>query len=466
MLDLLIKGGRVADWKNHTDRILNLGVQDGRIAYLGTDVPEAARTIDAVGLIVIPGVIDSHMHASSWLGGSSAFRMMAKAGVTTAMEMAGPLETVFEGMKREGAGLTIAVLQQLKPGLNISGTDPSDDELKRAIQESLESGAYGVKLLGGHYPMTPDAMKRLIRICCDSYTFLAIHAGSTEYGSNLEGVREVIVAAEGRPFHLAHINAYCRGNVEPLEDEIRETADLLSRHPEIETESYLSPINGCSAKCRDDVPESGVTRSCLKSHGYDVSAEGILKAVADGYAAVHEVVDGFVTLASPEKGIEILKARGMDVPVSFKVNPALSRFYFATQKKQDGTFLVNSFCTDGGGIPRNVILKNGLLLVDFGALTLQEFVLKSSYETACRLGLTSKGHFSAGADADITIADPVSREAVSTFISGQPVLEEGKVVARGGTIVTTPDGADAVRRFGLPSRVVDVRTLLKTRWNR
>ena len=99
------------------------------------------------------------------------------------------------------------------------------------------------------------------------------------------------------------------------------------------------------------------------------------------------MVDGFVTLASPEKGIEILKARGMDVPVSFKVNPALSRFYFATQKKQDGTFLVNSFCTDGGGIPRNVILKNGLLLVDFGALTLQEFVLKSSYETACRLGL-------------------------------------------------------------------------------
>lgn len=64
--------------------ILNLGVQDGRIAYLGTDVPAAARIIEASGLIVIPGVIDSHMHASSWLGGSSAFRMMAKAGVTTA----------------------------------------------------------------------------------------------------------------------------------------------------------------------------------------------------------------------------------------------------------------------------------------------------------------------------------------------------------------------------------------------
>ena len=40
MLDLLIKGGRVADWKNHIDRVLNLGVKDGKIAYLGTDVPQ------------------------------------------------------------------------------------------------------------------------------------------------------------------------------------------------------------------------------------------------------------------------------------------------------------------------------------------------------------------------------------------------------------------------------------------
>ena len=72
MLDLLIKGGRVADWKNHIDRVLNLGVKDGKIAYLGTDVPAAARIIKADGLIVIPGVIDSHMHASSWLGGGSS----------------------------------------------------------------------------------------------------------------------------------------------------------------------------------------------------------------------------------------------------------------------------------------------------------------------------------------------------------------------------------------------------------
>ena len=62
MLDLLIKGGRVADWKNHIDRVLNLGVKDGKIAYLGTDVPAAARIIKADGLIVIPGVIDSHTH--------------------------------------------------------------------------------------------------------------------------------------------------------------------------------------------------------------------------------------------------------------------------------------------------------------------------------------------------------------------------------------------------------------------
>lgn len=35
MLDLLIKGGRVADWKNHTDRILNLGVQGWKDCVFG-----------------------------------------------------------------------------------------------------------------------------------------------------------------------------------------------------------------------------------------------------------------------------------------------------------------------------------------------------------------------------------------------------------------------------------------------
>ena len=98
---------------------------------------------------------------------------------------------------------------------------------------------------------------------------MAVHAGSTKQGSNIRGMEEIIKIANGRSFHLAHINAYCRGAVLSVEEEIRKAEQLLEEHPEILCESYLSPINGCSGKCIDGVPESGVTRNCLIAKGYD-----------------------------------------------------------------------------------------------------------------------------------------------------------------------------------------------------
>ncbi len=62
----------------------------------------------------------------------------------------------------------------------------------------------------------------------------------------------------------------------------------------------------------------------------------------------------------------------------FSVNPSASRFLLATARRNNGTFVVDSFSTDGGCYPRNVIVEKGLLLVKFGALSLPEFVVKSS----------------------------------------------------------------------------------------
>ncbi|MBV8705511.1 MAG: amidohydrolase family protein, partial [Acetobacteraceae bacterium] len=59
--DLLIRGGAcVLPWGvEQTD----VGVRDGRIAALGVPVSAtAAETIDARGLHVLPGLIDSHVH--------------------------------------------------------------------------------------------------------------------------------------------------------------------------------------------------------------------------------------------------------------------------------------------------------------------------------------------------------------------------------------------------------------------
>lgn len=69
MFDLIIHNGRVVDYKNHLDQVTDIAVKDGRIASIGTALGKAKSHLDAKNLLVIPGIVDSHMHASSWLGG-------------------------------------------------------------------------------------------------------------------------------------------------------------------------------------------------------------------------------------------------------------------------------------------------------------------------------------------------------------------------------------------------------------
>src|SRR5688572_13399288 len=63
--DLLIRGGRIIDPSRGVDRIADLAISNGRIAAVGLGIaPEGAKeTIEAVGKLVVPGLIDVHAHA-------------------------------------------------------------------------------------------------------------------------------------------------------------------------------------------------------------------------------------------------------------------------------------------------------------------------------------------------------------------------------------------------------------------
>jgi len=84
----LIRGGRVIDPANGVDSMLNLLVEDGKIAWAGTEEPRADTVIDATGKIVTPGFIDIHMHEDPVENGAlqqCIFPMMLRQGVTTAV---------------------------------------------------------------------------------------------------------------------------------------------------------------------------------------------------------------------------------------------------------------------------------------------------------------------------------------------------------------------------------------------
>ena len=455
--DLLIKNGYVVDYATGREGYFDVAVQNGLVTAVESSISgSAAQEIDASGKLILPGLVDSHVHASAWLGGSYAHAMLIKAGVTSALDMSGPGTSVLELARDYGVGLNLATIEYVRPGHTVSTADPSAAELQELLERVLRQGSLGIKLLGGHYPLTVAATARAIKTAADMGAYTAFHAGTAEHGSNIEGMLEAVELADGNPLHLAHINAYCRGTVRPETEETELALKALLDNPNISCESYLSPLNGTSAEIIDGLPGSMVTRRCLKTGGFTEDEAGMEAALLAGWAQVNYPQGQEMTLLTGEPARDYWLEQKTLVSVSFVVNPVGPRVRLATAKKADGGFIVDAISTDGGGIPRNVLLPAGLALVDLGGLTLQELVAKISYLPAQMLGLTNKGSLAAGWDADITIVDRLQRSVFATIVGGQVCYIDGKILGRGGKIITTAAGADYVRSQGLEPLIVDL----------
>jgi allantoinase len=89
--DLIVRGGTVV--KNSGLERADLGISDGRIIALEPELSGTSRAeIDARGLHVLPGVIDTHVHfnepgRTDWEGVASGSRAFAAGGGTTFVDM-------------------------------------------------------------------------------------------------------------------------------------------------------------------------------------------------------------------------------------------------------------------------------------------------------------------------------------------------------------------------------------------
>jgi dihydroorotase len=64
MRPVLVRGGRVVDPAQRMDARLDVLLADGLVARVGErlDAPEGAEVVDAAGLLVVPGLVDVHVH--------------------------------------------------------------------------------------------------------------------------------------------------------------------------------------------------------------------------------------------------------------------------------------------------------------------------------------------------------------------------------------------------------------------
>jgi len=452
--DVLYRGGRVIDPANQVDAVLDVGVADGKVVELAAELPgaRAGRIVGLAGYTVIPGVIDTHTHVKG-----PAQRMMALAGVCTALDMA-DMRTVLSEWPEWSAGMNIAGLQNVG---HWPGEAPAEAELRRLLDEAVADGAIGLKIVGGHSPSTPATTAKLIELANRAGIYVAFHVGTTETGSDLRGLIESVELAGDNCLHICHVNSYLRGLVRDPAEEVLEGLAAIEGRRNLVSESYLAIINGTGGRIGPDgLPASHVTRNCLKMRNYEVSEKGLEQAIMDGYCLVKVTEGGVTVIYVGQKGVDLWRAAGTNVPVSFPVNSPQATFLCAVRRDRAGEFVVDAIATDGGSTPRNVAVEYGLSLVRYQALTMNEFILKASTVGAKMLGLPNKGHLGAGADADLTVLDMQQGQAAMTIVGGRIIMAHGVLYGSGGTILTTPRGEAKVRQLGYDYQLVRPEEML------
>ena len=461
--DLILNGGTVLDPANGFEGVADVGVKAGMIARVQPELDpfDGDEVMDVSGLWVMPGQIDTHAHVAglsrNW-DPALGYAMLARAGTTTVLDMGGTGASLVDGIKRKGAGLNVAGLYALIPGATMPLGEPSAVEMRDIAAGALRQGCFGIKILGGYHPFSPQVTSDVIHACNDQLAYVAFHIGTRESGSHLGGVREIPELVGNGRLHVCHVNSYCRGVIEDADAECDEALGILEdMRDKLNSEAYHAIQNGTSGSCNGEgFVQANVPRNCLAMRGYSPTREGMEQAILDGYASVIGQRGGHVVYLKGAEALALYEREQTHVGMSFPVNLPSTAFKLTTAKNESGEFIVDAVSTDGGCHPRNVAIQSSMALVKFSALTRLDMVRKLSLTPARMLGLPNKGHFSEGADADITIINPQTNEPAMSFVAGKPIMIDGHVVGTGGTLLVTQTGRRAAEASGLPYQVVDM----------
>lgn len=165
MFDLLIKNGMILDGTGCDGFVADIGIRDGKIVAINTDLSDAKQVIDAEGLTVTPGFIDSHSHSDSTALPYPLQAEKAEQGITTSIagqcgstpnpKRVGDniltMGALMDGIEATPQGSHIATfvghraLRTTVMGMeNREPTGEEMEQMKSLLREAMEAGVLGV----------------------------------------------------------------------------------------------------------------------------------------------------------------------------------------------------------------------------------------------------------------------------------------------------------------------------------
>jgi len=435
--DLVLEGGRVMDPETGVDAVRNVGIRDGKIVRVSTEVLSGRRVIQAKGLVVAPGFIDLHQHAQNL----ESQRLKALDGVTTALELEIGAPDVAQFLKAKegrllihyGTAASYVAARSLVFGAPLSGgtilpksgpaTDqPATSEQIEAMQERLraELDAGGLAIgMGIEY--VPGATRLevidMFRLAAQRRLPVYTHArssGRVEPGPTVEAVSELIGAAAvtGASLHIVHINSTC----------LRDAMECISM------------IEGARAHGLDVTTEAYPYIAGMTSVNSALFNSGWQDKLGISYSS----------LMLPDTGERLTKERFDELHGS--ATPRFVVIFSNTQEMVDKVIphpLV-MIASDGlEGHPRNAGTYSRVLaqyVREKGTITLMDALRKMTLMPAEMLERSTpaarqKGRLQEGADADIVVFDAGTIRDRSTFEKPMEPSVGVRYLVVGGTVV-------------------------------
>ena len=451
MLDVLLENGRYPDFEQKKLVKSNIGIKDGKIAYVGDGVPKAKENKDVDGLVVSPGFIDIHMHEENFANEGLKYviaDMMLAMGVTTAVG--------------GNCGMQHQKLSDFKSGISALSGSP----VNYIMLAGYNSYRYELGL--GHYDRVDRAQMGKLRdlIARD----LSHGAWGLSFGIEYDpGIffEEMVYAAETDqdPDKLmaAHYRGDCIGNIDPVKE-------MVAFSKEIANKFQISHLSSCGAlglmqECLDEIntameQQDGGPSGKLNYDTYPYSAfathigstvfeDGCLEAWHKDYSDILLSEEPFKNVrCTREIFTEARRNYPNMVAVAFVMNE--DEIALAIKNKY-GMVGSDGILTNGQGHPRAAgtfprVL--GKYVREEKQLSLVDALRKISLEPAKRLGIQHrKGQIKEGLDADLTVFSPEKVKDMADFgdihqapVGIEYVYVDGKLAARDGRVVSESAG--------------------------
>jgi len=400
----LIKGGRVVDPANKLDEVCDILIESGKISKVAKNIKASAeKTIDATGKIVLPGLVDMHVHLRE--PGredketiASGTKAALKGGVTSVLAMpnTNPAMDSVENIKL----LQKIVIDTTKANVFICGAI-TKGRLGQELSDIRALKKQGVVAISddGSSVDSDKLMEEALRLSRDEGIVLISHAEDKALSN--KGV--VNLGLTSTRLGLKGISK---------ESEYKRVA----RDVEL-AEKLKAPIHIAHVSCKESVEiiakakERGVKVTCETApHYFSLTEEEVLS------------YDTNTKMNPPLRGKEDLEAVKNGLK-NGTIDAIASDHAPHTENEKDIEFERAEFGVTGLETELAVTITE---LVVTGILTWSGLVEKLALNPA-RILKINKGTLSVGADADVTIVAPdkewvVQRTAFASKSKNSPFL--------------------------------------------